>query len=128
MEKFIQWTPLPNVMCEFSLGTLLAEEGRVSVGLAEETGRTLRVDFQAAIAYRVVQRDFAIKRILDFETGREGFGALWTVENSAWAEELGLAGENKTHYFFSATSEIIEVLTVDEPHIAWMDSFFGDAF
>ena len=133
--NFSAWSPLPNLRGEFGLETLLDDEEGFHVTLRNDTGRKLRVDFRSVMAYRLTGRVLGPSSWMQDPALSGESGALFQVEPSAWKEELRASAPPEaevewdllTHFALVLPGEVIEILSDEEPNVAWLNSLFGDA-
>ena len=119
-DQFTPWVPLPNLKGEFSLEELRYDGEELYLRLLSESSRGLEVKVSFPLSFSFVECS-------DLESNSDAApisAAELQAYGSFWTKAVG---ETAEFLIFSNNHGFLSFETDTEPHISWVDNFFGDA-
>lgn len=110
-EQFSPWMPLPNLKGSFSLDQLRYDGEELYLRLISDSDRALEVKVGFPLNFNFLECDNE-----DFDADLS-FGPFWIdTKDGSSIYRIFLSD----HGFLTFETEV-------EPHVSWVDNFFGDA-
>jgi len=129
MEVYSAWLPLPNINTRFEFKGLSESDSGFTLLLEEEeSGRLLQLDLPSVVSYQVFPIEPRLVSCKSFIN--ETFCPFYQIQNSALTKQIteveGI-DETLSHYLVCTSNTAIDIICHESPHLAWINSMFGDA-
>jgi hypothetical protein len=109
--SYSPWTPLPNLKGEFALEELHYDGEELYLRLLSDSNRAIEVKVSFPLQFSFIDCESS-EADVDLT-----FGPFWASRSS----------EFSSYKIFSSNHGFISFEVDVEPHVSWVDNFFGDA-
>jgi hypothetical protein len=125
MERYVTWTPIPDLPEWFASASVNYNEDTLVVVLhcAPPDHRDLALTFGRAPAFRSIVEECRLDQYRRPAAASQCEGPLWTVVESAWLARFSEGDlvhyPRLVHYLIESGDQCIDVLADEEPVARW---------